>query len=73
VPPVLRRKRIVLLAVLAVMLSWFAGSPSAARAEERTVTLVGDLQSELGCSDDWQPVCTATDFTQPACWWPTPS
>ena len=69
----LGRKRIVLLAVLAVMLSWLAGSPSAARAEERTVTLVGDLQSELGCSDDWQPVCTATDFTRPACWWPTPS
>ena len=60
----LRRKSLVLLAVLAVMLSWFAASPPTARAEDRTVTLVGDLQNELGCSDDWQPVCTATDLTQ---------
>ena len=25
-----------------------------------SVTLAGDLQSELGCSADWQPECTAT-------------
>jgi pullulanase-type alpha-1,6-glucosidase len=25
-----------------------------------TVTLVGSLQSELGCPDDWQPACDAT-------------
>ncbi len=28
-----------------------------------TVTLVGDLQSELGCTGDWDPTCTATDLT----------
>jgi len=28
-----------------------------------TVTLAGDLQSELGCSGDWDPACAATDLT----------
>jgi hypothetical protein len=27
------------------------------------VTLVGDLQSELGCTADWDPACTATRLT----------
>jgi alpha-amylase len=27
------------------------------------VTLVGDLQSELGCPGDWDPACFATDLT----------
>ncbi|MDQ3358338.1 MAG: alpha-amylase family glycosyl hydrolase, partial [Actinomycetota bacterium] len=31
-----------------------------AQAAERTATLVGDLQSELGCTQDWQPSCEAT-------------
>jgi hypothetical protein len=31
-----------------------------AQAAERTATLVGDLQSELGCPQDWQPSCEAT-------------
>ncbi|GAA1924080.1 hypothetical protein GCM10009775_15520 [Microbacterium aoyamense] len=34
----------------------------AATAADRTFALVGDLQSELGCSDDWQPQCAATDL-----------
>ena len=33
-----------------------------AQAADRTVALVGDLQSELGCSADWQPECAATDL-----------
>ena len=36
----------------------------AADPAPRTVTLVGDLQSELGCPGDWQPDCTTTDLTQ---------
>lgn len=28
-----------------------------------SVTLVGDLQSELGCAGDWQPDCAATHLT----------
>ena len=38
------------------------GSPAARAEEPRTATLVGSLQSELGCADDWQPTCTATDL-----------
>lgn len=29
-----------------------------------TVTLVGNLQSELGCPGDWQPGCAATNLTE---------
>ncbi len=39
---------------------------TSARAETRTATLVGDLQSELGCPGDWQPDCSATDLTAQA-------
>lgn len=31
-------------------------------AEPASVTLAGDMQSELGCSADWQPECTATQL-----------
>ena len=34
----------------------------AAAAADRTVALVGSLQSELGCSADWQPECDATEL-----------
>jgi alpha-amylase len=27
------------------------------------VTLVGDLQSEIGCPDDWDPACATTHLT----------
>ncbi len=33
-----------------------------ARAAEPTVALVGSLQSELGCTGDWQPECAATEL-----------
>mgnify|MGYP006387357069 CR=1 FL=1 len=29
-----------------------------------TVALVGSLQSELGCSDDWQPACADTELAR---------
>lgn len=32
----------------------------AAAAADRTATLVGDLQTELGCAEDWDPTCAAT-------------
>lgn len=35
-----------------------------AHAAGRTVTLVGSLQDELGCSADWQPTCTQTQLAQ---------
>ncbi|MCK6079191.1 pullulanase-type alpha-1,6-glucosidase [Microbacterium sp. EYE_5] len=37
-------------------------APVAAAADPRSFALVGDLQSELGCSGDWQPDCTATEL-----------
>ena len=37
-----------------------------ATAATTSVALVGDLQSELGCSDDWQPDCAATELTRVA-------
>ncbi|MFC8680383.1 pullulanase-type alpha-1,6-glucosidase [Microbacterium ureisolvens] len=33
-----------------------------AAAAERTFALVGSLQSELGCTDDWKPDCAATEL-----------
>ncbi|WP_430648020.1 pullulanase-type alpha-1,6-glucosidase [Agromyces sp. GXS1127] len=45
----------------AVAASVLAVVPLAAAAEEGdTFALVGSLQSELGCSEDWQPACEAT-------------
>jgi len=35
----------------------------AAGAADRTATLVGSLQSELGCAADWDPTCAATTLT----------
>jgi glycosidase len=54
------------LILLAGLVAVPAGSPPPARASHTplpsTVTLVGSLQSELGCPDDWQPECTATQL-----------
>lgn len=45
----------------AVAASALAVVPIGAAAEEGdTFALVGSLQSELGCSEDWQPACEAT-------------
>ena len=38
------------------------GAPAARAEAPRTATLVGSLQSELGCDADWSPACTATDL-----------
>ncbi|MFI2103855.1 pullulanase-type alpha-1,6-glucosidase [Isoptericola sp. NPDC019693] len=37
-----------------------AAAPAA--AAERSAALVGDLQSELGCDQDWDPACEATEL-----------
>ncbi|WP_157002803.1 pullulanase-type alpha-1,6-glucosidase [Agromyces laixinhei] len=36
---------------------------TAAADEPRTFALVGDLQHELGCAEDWQPACAETELT----------
>jgi pullulanase-type alpha-1,6-glucosidase len=54
------RVGVVLVASLVVLVAL----PGAARADHTPlptqVTLVGSLQSELGCPGDWQPECVAT-------------
>jgi len=63
--PVLSRP-VAGLSSLAVVLA-LAGTTAAvgaapASAADRTAALVGDLQSELGCTEDWQPACAATEL-----------
>ena len=51
-------KRINVLTILIVsLLVLSVGSVGQAQS---SVTIAGDLQSELGCPDDWQPECTTT-------------
>ena len=40
-----------------------ATTPATADEVLTPVVLVGDLQSESGCSDDWTPACEATELT----------
>jgi glycosidase len=46
-----------------VLLVALVAGPSGHGAGD-TVTLVGSLQSELGCAGDWDPACHQTDLTQ---------
>ena len=79
-------RRLILLVSLALVATFglvvLPASVPNAHAADRTATLVGSLQSELGCSADWQPDCAATrlakdpagttyskDFTVPAGEW----
>jgi glycosidase len=48
-------------ALLVVPLGLVGQAP--ASSADRTATLVGSLQSELGCSGDWQPDCAVTHLT----------
>ena len=55
------RRLSVLLAGAALVASMgLATSSPAVAAETTSVTLVGDLQSEVGCSADWQPDCESS-------------
>ncbi|WP_456824848.1 pullulanase-type alpha-1,6-glucosidase [Cellulomonas sp. P5_E12] len=54
------------LTALAVAGVGLAAVVTPAQAADRTVALVGSLQSELGCSDDWQPACAATELAATA-------
>ncbi|TQJ49608.1 pullulanase-type alpha-1,6-glucosidase [Phycicoccus sp. SLBN-51] len=57
---------VALVSGLAVVASGLTVPLSAgpARAADRTATIVGSLQSELGCSGDWQPDCAQTRLTR---------
>ncbi len=54
---VLRRAVLVVLTALSL-----GAAPAQAQERDITVTLVGSLQSELGCPGDWQPECMATEL-----------
>ena len=58
------RRAVAAVAGLALIGSTFALTATPAAAEHtdlpETVTLVGSLQSELGCPGDWDPACAAT-------------
>ena len=59
------RRPVAALTVLAVTGLGLVGAAVVATpvaAAERTVAVVGSLQSELGCADDWKPDCTQTGF-----------
>ena len=51
---------LALLTTIAVAVLGLVVPMAPAVAAASSVTLVGDLQSELGCSGDWQPDCAAT-------------
>ena len=58
-----------LASLLPVVAATPIGAPRALGAhtpDPTTVTLVGDLQSELGCAGDWNPACAATHLTYDA-------
>src|ERR1700760_1786132 len=55
-----RTIRCVLSALLVAALIPAGAAGAADTPIPSTVTLVGSLQSELGCPGDWQPECAAT-------------
>lgn len=60
-----RRLYAVLLgAALAIGSGVVSGSPAVAVPATETVTLVGDLQTELGCAEDWSPPCDSSKLTR---------
>ncbi len=61
--PVVRARRLIaVLASAALILTGAVAVTAPAAAADRTFALVGSLQSELGCSADWQPDCTQTSL-----------
>ncbi|MFC7620088.1 alpha-amylase family glycosyl hydrolase [Microlunatus sp. GCM10028923] len=50
-----------LLLILALVAGWFGAAPAAAEGPS-AVTLVGDLQTELGCAKDWDPACPQSEL-----------
>ncbi|UYO97513.1 pullulanase-type alpha-1,6-glucosidase [Microbacterium sp. M28] len=57
-----RRTALLVAATLAATGISAAAGLAPASAADRTVALVGDLQSELGCAADWAPDCAETEL-----------
>jgi glycosidase len=55
-----------LVVAAALVLGGAVGAAPGAVADVpgRTITVAGDLQSELGCPGDWQPSCPQSELTQ---------
>ncbi|MEO7268733.1 MAG: alpha-amylase family glycosyl hydrolase [Knoellia sp.] len=58
------RRVYAVLAGGALALAPLVGAVMPAAAETTSVALAGSLQSELGCPDDWQPACSATELAR---------
>jgi len=56
------RRRALALATTASLAVGLTATAVAADPAERTVTLVGSLQSEIGCTADWLPACAASEL-----------
>src|SRR5688500_12175800 len=58
----LSRALAALTAVAVAGVGLVAAVGTSAAAADRTVALVGSLQSERGCAEDWQPACAQTEL-----------
>lgn len=56
------RRNIALTALPALVVATMAALPTTAHAAAGPITLVGDLQSELGCGGDWDTGCAETQL-----------
>lgn len=57
----MKRRNWVLLLIMGLVVSLLGALP--ARADQPgSVTLVGSLQTELGCAEDWDPACPETEL-----------
>lgn len=56
------RRSAAILTAAALILTGGIVATAPAAAADRTFALVGSLQSELGCSADWQPECADTEL-----------
>lgn len=61
--PVARRRLTTVIAAALAVTGLVAVPQQQAVAADRTATIAGSLQSELGCPGDWQPDCAATELT----------
>jgi glycosidase len=64
-----RTRPYAVLAALALAVSPLVVAATPAAAAPTTVTLVGSLQSEFGCAEDWDPACAATHLAKSGTTW----
>jgi hypothetical protein len=58
-----RARRYAVVSACALLTGGALVAAPAAVAAVEPVVLVGSLQDELGCEDDWDPACEATELT----------